>query len=360
MTDNKDIDNDLIFKLKHEIDIFCYGGKEGDATGICKRYQPSDEASWLAWRQQRICASDIPVILGQSPHKTSHELFLEKTGAKEAKKCSYKERFVFTPAKEAEYPAIQHYISTELGKNSSDVRLETQVCLEFDRLGATLDGVVYKEENGRVVELHIVEVKCVAAEPQPLPENKFVSQVGLQALLLIAYMNENKRRFSEAELFIAIVQVYKEQYFIQTLDADELLDEINTSGTLYGVLKETARLSNAIAENNYELFMNKPDGIQLTRAVLPKTKELEVAYIRAERALEAAQEELEKAKEKLLEELDEHTNYSGYLIEVKRQLRKGLVDYSVLPELIGVNLDRYRKSQSVRTSIVVKDPLCQV
>ena len=38
------------------------------------------EPAWLAWRAEGISATDIPVIMGLSPYKTSRELWMEKTG----------------------------------------------------------------------------------------------------------------------------------------------------------------------------------------------------------------------------------------------------------------------------------------
>lgn len=41
-----------------------------------------EHKEWLEWRKLGLGASDAPVVMGVSPWKTRHQLWLEKTGQK--------------------------------------------------------------------------------------------------------------------------------------------------------------------------------------------------------------------------------------------------------------------------------------
>lgn len=111
----------------------------------------ADAKEYLRWRSKRIGSSDVPVILGESPFKTPHQLWLEKTGRVDSS--------FFT----------NHAI--ELGKQFEDtVRTGLEMRLDIDFpptimtddlypfMSSSLDG--YSEEHDVVLE-----IKCVQGGP---------------------------------------------------------------------------------------------------------------------------------------------------------------------------------------------------
>ena len=56
-----------------------------------------------------------------------------------------------------------------------------------------------------------------------------------------------------------------------------------------------------------------------------------------------ALEEEEKSSRRLLIEMADDGNATGHGVKVTKVVRKGGVDYKSIPELIGVDLESYRK-----------------
>lgn len=77
------------------------------------------------------------------------------------------------------------------------------------------------------------------------------------------------------------------------------------------------------------------------------------AYLDAKRAVDAMAEKLEQARSQLVA-LSHHTREQGAGVSVVRLWKAGNVDYKKIPELKGVNLDKYRGAgrEEVRVTIV--------
>jgi hypothetical protein len=77
------------------------------------------------------------------------------------------------------------------------------------------------------------------------------------------------------------------------------------------------------------------------------------AFVEAKRAAEAVATTLDEAKAKLVS-LASHTSESGGGVSVTRFWKHGTIDYKKMPELSGVDLDRYRgpQRQEVRITTV--------
>ena len=75
-------------------------------------------------------------------------------------------------------------------------------------------------------------------------------------------------------------------------------------------------------------------------------------YLRAKQEADKAAEAVETARERLLG-LATHASQSGEGVTVTRFWKQGSVDYKKVPELKGVELDRYRKAGSVEVRVTV-------
>ena len=109
-----------------------------------KQYTQNSQ-EWLDMRKAHIGASEISVIMGINPWKSAYELFLEKTGKKEAPEPNY--FMLMGKAKESEARAA--YIS----KTGNIVMPSVTFYKEWPIALASLDGITEDEEL-------IVEIKC--------------------------------------------------------------------------------------------------------------------------------------------------------------------------------------------------------
>jgi hypothetical protein len=76
------------------------------------------------------------------------------------------------------------------------------------------------------------------------------------------------------------------------------------------------------------------------------------AFLMAKRLAAEAGESLDAAKEALVA-LTQHSSESGAGLTVTRFLRAGAIDYKKVPELRGVDLERYRSAPRLETRITV-------
>ncbi len=76
------------------------------------------------------------------------------------------------------------------------------------------------------------------------------------------------------------------------------------------------------------------------------------SYLALKEAAENVGQQLDTAKEKLIS-LATHPSVSGAGVKVTRFWRQGSVDYKKIPELVGVDLEGYRKKGGFETRVSV-------
>jgi len=76
------------------------------------------------------------------------------------------------------------------------------------------------------------------------------------------------------------------------------------------------------------------------------------AYAGAKRHADEATKQLESARQVLIE-LAQHPKEQGAGVSVTRFWKQGSVDYKKVPELIGVDLERYRKRATEEVRVTV-------
>lgn len=75
-------------------------------------------------------------------------------------------------------------------------------------------------------------------------------------------------------------------------------------------------------------------------------------YVEAKRAADTAAKTLDAVKAKLIR-LASHTSESGGGVSVTRYWKTGAIDYTKMPELVGVDLEQYRGSEREETRVTV-------
>jgi hypothetical protein len=322
-----------------------------------KRVEFSTREEWREWRKERICASDYPIIMGHSSHKTVQQLLEEKTADELPPEPSEHDikGGIFAAGHAAEEIILKKFLNSESGAHLRDRPYYTQYCLEgsrnvgsyvartFDngdkllfndyvKVGATLD-VIFPEDD------LFIEIKTLP-DPTETPLY-FLSQMAFQAYLIKGLFGKPFKGILLKANSKAI-EANPEEFPLHIKQVD----------------KDVHRHVNWCSVRHFHDMWCDPSLIPkeepIKNTAYPKQKALEEAFVEADRVYREAKEKMEAAKEALLEGLDKETSYSGSLVDIRRSRLKGRVNYDSIEALCAYNFNEYRTTPSIRTSFVVK------
>lgn len=262
---------------------------------------------WHLFRRFHIGSSDAPVIMGDSPWKTRYQLWQEKTGRKEPGPVNY---------------AMKHGTAMEESARVCYERTtgnvvfpEVLVHKDHEWMSASLDGI-------DITGTRVVEIKC------PLgPDHEVAVQGGIP-----------QKYYAQCQHILAV-------------SGAEVLDYWSFQGgqgVLVEVKRDDAYIDRMIAEEK-EFWRLVAEGIE------PALDERDTVECKDPRWLELAKQWASLQDEiKQLQDLEDHLRCEliqsapapsvfGAGVVLKRSQRKGNVDYAKVPELKGIDLDRYRK-----------------
>jgi len=262
---------------------------------------------WHEMRRKHIGASDAPIIMGVSPWRTQHQLFLEKIGVGK---------------KQFETDAMKYGAATE-EKARREFEAHTGIPMfpkvvfhpEHQFMMASLDGADLENKFA-------VEIKCplnkddhICAMDGEIPE-KYYPQVQHQMECL------------------GVDMIY---YFSYTPSSSKLLEvERNQQYIDEMVLKEK-EFWRRVEELDAPPMSDK----DYVAREDDEWKTLEQRWL----FLQPYIEESEQLREKLIS-CANGQNIKGNALTLSRFMRRGNVDYKAIPALKGINLDDYRKSPS--------------
>lgn len=265
---------------------------------------------WLEMRRKSIGASDAPIIMGVSPWTTPYQLWQQKLGLIKDEDNTQKAygRMMEEPARRAYIDFTGNFITPEVVIHPTRPYMH-----------ASLDGLCLKRNIA-------VEIKNVGYEDHlkaqrgQIPD-KYYPQLQHQ---LACIGSQWLHYFSFREGNGILVEVERDDAYIETLYAEEdkFWDKLQN-------LIEPEQTDRDFKEfTDYELAAK-------WRAVsfqLDELEKLEKEYRRA-----------------IIEAAGDHSAI-GYGIRLTKVVRKGNVDYKAIPELEGVDLEKYRKApiQSMR------------
>lgn len=262
-----------------------------------------NSSEWLALRNNKIGASDAPVILGMSPWITPFQLWQKKMGLLETPDNESMKR-----GRELEPIARQKFIE-EIGFNVFPV-----VALHdtIDYMMASFDGL---SESGDI----LLEIKCPGFEDHEkamndvIPE-KYIPQLqhqmevaGVKSMFYFSYKNDKSYKIIQIDKDDNLVNeiLQKEKKFwdcMQNLESPELIDR------------------DYIQRNDEEWNQLAKEWIELSNL----------------------EEKKERVRKRLLE-ISGNSNSMGAGIKLSKFMRKGNVDYKAIPNLKDVDLEKYRK-----------------
>lgn len=288
-----------------------------NATGNCME-QGSEE--WLNMRKSFIGASDCPAIMGVSPYTTPYELWLDKLGLLENTEM--------TPAmqrgKDLEPEALKLF--------NKDYTEPFEPCIRFHEtisyMMASLDG--FRLCNGNP---EILEIKCNGKKVrESLSENGIPDHhyAQLQHQIEVCKAKEAIYMSFDGEIGTHFV-VKRDEEFIQKMLKKQAEFWDCVSGLTPPKMTEKDR--NRINKNkSTPIYDARWDSLVIDY----EYSKSQVAY---------HQEELEKIK-KLLIDIAEEKSVHGNGFRLSKVEKKGFIDYDVIPELKGVDLEKYRKPSS--------------
>jgi putative phage-type endonuclease len=273
---------------------------------------------WLELRRTKIGASDAAVILGISPYKTPFQLWEEKVFGKDQEQNGAMAR---GSAMEQE--------ARECFEKMTGLSVMPKVFVQDWRM-ASLDGITF---DGKT----LVEIKC---------PNKQVHALAEEGLVPDYYMAQMQHQF-------AVSGADKGYYFSYSGGKGILVEVAPQPEFIYDMM--------ILEEKFWHLMVNKEAPPLSERDYIDKRydKMWEIhaqLWLDSHYALKKAELDEEVARKHLLE-LSEGRNALCSKVKVTRSFCKGAVDYKLVPELIGVDLELYRKPpcEKWRLSAITKD-----
>lgn len=264
---------------------------------------------WERWRREGIGSSDAPVIMGEGFFKTSRMLWSIKTG------------------RSREYgsgPAARRGHALERAARSAyerkfDVQMEP-LCLVHEKrewMRASLDGFSFDGST-------VLEIKC----PLSLRDINSARQGRVPA-----------HYYGQLQHQLEVSGAAEAHYW--SFDGRE--------GRLIRVRPDHEYLKRLVdAEGKFWRLVQKNHWPELDEQELdlssdPSWRSVALQYRSVRKRLEAAGAEERKLRA-ILDRLATSRRTFGWGVEVLKSFRRGVVDYSQIPQLRSVNLEKFRKA----------------
>lgn len=261
---------------------------------------------WIEFRKGKIGASDSPIIMGVSPWKSSYDLWLEKLGLSEVYTNEAMQRgHRFEASARFEF---------ELENNFS-VEPKVLVHPEYEWMIASLDGI---SEDGK----KIVEIKCPGKDDHSqalsgkIPE-KYYPQ--LQHQIEVSGVEKAYYFSWTTDTFVTLILERDDDYIKSMIEKEK---------EFYECLQQLIPppLSNKdYVRRNDELWREASERWRNAKLHLNEL------------------EKIEKELRQTLIHLASDRNCMGAGVKVVKTARRGPIEYKDIPELVGVNLENYRK-----------------
>lgn len=275
---------------------------------------------WLAWRRQGIGSSDAPIIMGVSPYSTPYQLWEEKLGRVKPERNT----FILDKGHRLE-PMARALIEFELGQNFPP---KLVVHESEPWLRASLDGM---SELG-----DIIEIKYMGAEEHAsgqIPE-RYLPQVQHQMVITgvakVYFCSFNP----DAETKLRIIEVPRDDKYLAEylVKAAEFWNYVTEATPPPLGPKDSKR----IRDNHLISLGNR--------------------YAEIDAEIKKLGEEQEGIKKQLLEsdKIASHPKVECGRLQIDRIQRAGNINYKAVPELKGVDLEKYRGKPVIYSKITVK------
>lgn len=264
--------------------------------------------AWLAWRKTVITATDCPAILGSSPWSTAYKVWQRKLCLVEEQKSNE----AMERGTRLEPEARAQFIERS-GINMTPLVVESS---EFPFLGASLDGL---SECGRF----ILEVKCGGSKLHNMAWKGEIPQY---------YLDQMQHQ---------LLVTGAEKAFYYSYDGEngvpiEVLPDPEFKEKFMPRAREFWRCVafNEAPPLQVSDYQNKNDDLDLQEDLK--------AYEEIDMAIKSLEEKKSEYRKKIIERCSDQSSICHGKKIIKTTI-KGQVDYSKIPELRSVDMDKYRK-----------------
>ena len=273
---------------------------------------------WLSWRKTVITATDASIIMGSNPWDTPYKCWQRKLGLIEEKASNE----AMERGKMLEPQARVHFIE----KHSIDMTPAVVESTEFDFLGASLDGI---SDGGKL----LLEIKCGGAKLHDMASRGEIPEYyrdQMQHQLLVTGANKCFYYSYNGTDGICIEVFPDPEYRAKFMPkAREFWKCV--------ALNEAPALQDA----DYKDMSDNP----LWKVYADRYRELNEEIRKMEIIKETYRKEILS--------LCADQSCLGNGIKVMKTLVRGRVDYDAIPELKGIELDKYRKASTTTWKILI-------
>lgn len=273
---------------------------------------------WLEWRRTRIGASDAAIVLGISPWKTPHKLWLEKSGRQPAPPMNSAMAYGHQMEDEVRQTYEQENGELYMPTTVTNPKYEWQV--------ASLDGL--SADRKTVLEIKTCSKKVYEAACRGEVPEYYMTQLQHQLLCV-----------PEAERAIIVFWHKGDWTAVDVPPNGPLQKRITDVEKAFYEQCMVGDQAPALSEKDY-LFIEGNDEFKSAANSWKTINEQLQKY----KKLDA------EARQKLLE-LTDDGNCKGYGVSICHIYRKGSIDYSRVPQIKGVDLEPYRKGSVAYTQV---------
>jgi putative phage-type endonuclease len=279
--------------------------------------QGSEE--WLKWRKTVITATDCPAIMGSSPWVTEYKCWQRKLALVDEQKSNA----AMERGKKLEPEARAHFIEN-YGINMTPVVVESS---EFEFLGASLDGISDCHK-------YVLEIKCGGEKLHKMALDGIVPQYYIDQIQhqLLVTGAQKAFYFSYDGFCGKCIEIFPDPTF-----KERFMPKARTFWKNVAFFEPPS-----LQDSDYKNMEDRLDW-----------EEYANLYQETDKSLKALEQKKDYLRKKLIE-LCEDQNCSGNGVKVMKIMTKGKVVYDIIPEMQGIDVEKYRKLPSATWKVMLE------
>lgn len=308
--------------------------------------------AWKRWRNKGIGSSDAAVLLEWSPWRRIDELYLEKLGLHKPVFGEFQQR-AMDRGKELE-PIIRKWYENHVGAIFTE---DTEEDAELNFCRASYDGINREFKNsdgtiGKIIEIKAPNKVDHALAKEKMVPTKYIAQV--QWLMMVARVEHADYISYGSDDTYAIVPVRLDPIIVKELRERAFIfwQHIQTKTPI-------THWDTFVAPMHTPLDLTEVSVKEPTSVIIDEVKaeesigdqEIEAIVVQAflaKEAVDIAESKYKALQEKLKRILGSNSSMTKAGASFGFTDVKGSVDYSVIPELIGLDLEQFRKPSTKR------------
>lgn len=273
---------------------------------------------WLNWRKSVITATDASCIMGNNPWTTAYKCWQRKLGLIEEQKSNE----AMERGKRLE-PEARAQFTERYGIEMQPMVVEST---EFEFLGASLDGI---SQLGN----HLLEIKCGGVK---------LHEMAAQGVIPPYYMDQMQHQLlvTRAEKCFYYSYNGRDGICIEVLPDPEFINRF---------MPKAREFWKCVAFDEPPVLQ---DADYKNMSDEPSWKGLATEYRKIAEQIKSLEEVKDSYRKELLK-LCKDQNCIGDGVKVMKTVIRGRVDYDSIPEIKGIDLEKYRKSSSTSWKILV-------